>query len=799
MKKKNKLISLALLAGTLMTADAISQTANYIPKWNSGSGYGNTVTPIFEDATNLRIGIGTTTPGYKLDVNGHVNISAASAYKIGGNNILWNNNNTADIFVGYNAGNSTMLGHSNTLVGYNAGTSITKAGRGTFIGYQAGYNITTGDSNVAVGYQAMYSNAILNYNTAVGYQALYSSNSITCPDCETNASTNSAFGYKSLYNTQAYGGCAFGFQALTSNTIGCSNVAMGEQVMKSNTEGNDNEAFGESALVFNTTASDNVALGNEALQTQSYNPGAGIVWSSYNVAVGNHALWTNNPTSTSNGIQNTAVGDHSLYSNTTGYINVALGYQSAYSNSTGAGITALGYQAAYNNTTAVQNVALGYQAGYYNQTGTGNTVLGYQAGYGNGSVNSNSTNSFMGYQAGYGITTGSDNVLMGTQSGTNITSGIDNTAIGSQSQRYLTTGTYNSSLGEWALKLVGTGSYNSSVGYLSLLNTTASNNTGIGYNAGQTNTTGTNNTYLGSGADANANNLTNSSAIGNGAIVNASNKIRFGNTAVTVIEGQVAYTTSDGRFKFNIKEEVKGLEFINKLRAVNYQFDTKSFDQFLMKNIPDSVKNKRINAVDYTASTKIIRSGLIAQEVEKAAKDCGFTTDIVHAPTDVNDNYSISYGSMVVPLIKAVQELSKKSDSQDSTIKAQNSRINDLQAQITNCCNNPLGASGSINNTNPNGVSGNSTGTNNGATLFQNIPNPFNQQTSIQYIIPANSQNASIMIFDLQGTLLKTVPITNSGTGSIIINGNEMKPGMFVYSLIVNGSIVDTKRMILTQ
>ncbi len=55
------------------------------------------------------------------------------------------------------------------------------------------------------------------------------------------------------------------------------------------------------------------------------------------------------------------------------------------------------------------------------------------------------------------------------------------------------------------------------------------------------------------------------------------------------------------------------------------------------------------------------------------------------------------------------------------------------------------------------------------------------------------------MVFDLNGKLVKTIPIVNYGSGSAIINGNELNPGMFVYSMMVDNQIIDTKRMILTQ
>src|SRR4030095_12234410 len=104
-------------------------------------------------------------------------------------------------------------------------------------------------------------------------------------------------------------------------------------------------------------------------------------------------------------------------------------------------------------------------------------------------------------------------------------------------------------------------------------------NTAVGTFSLFNNVTGNSITAIGFGADVGADNLTNATAIGEGAIVDASNKVRIGNGAVTVIEGQVPFTTpSDGRFKFNVREDVKGLDFIMQLRPVTYQFDVKRFD-----------------------------------------------------------------------------------------------------------------------------------------------------------------------------------------------------------------------------
>lgn len=94
--------------------------------------------------------------------------------------------------------------------------------------------------------------------------------------------------------------------------------------------------------------------------------------------------------------------------------------------------------------------------------------------------------------------------------------------------------------------------------------------------------------------------------------------------------------------------------------------------------------------------------------------------------------------------------------------------------------------------------SNNSTTLSSRNVLNQNSPNPFNESTEIIFSIEEqNFRNASIVIFDLNGLLIKNYTIQNSGDGSIKINGNELKAGMYIYTLIVNQREVDSKRMIL--
>jgi Chaperone of endosialidase len=128
--------------------------------------------------------------------------------------------------------------------------------------------------------------------------------------------------------------------------------------------------------------------------------------------------------------------------------------------------------------------------------------------------------------------------------------------------------TLNTSLGTGALQNNTTGSFNTATGASALFsNTTGNANTASGLNVLTNNTTGNNNTAIGAGANVSAGNLTNATAIGNAATVNDSNKIRLGNAAVTVIEGEVTFTAVSDKTKKENFQPVDGEEVLGKIRG----------------------------------------------------------------------------------------------------------------------------------------------------------------------------------------------------------------------------------------
>jgi Chaperone of endosialidase/Secretion system C-terminal sorting domain len=228
------------------------------------------------------------------------------------------------------------------------------------------------------------------------------------------------------------------------------------------------------------------------------------------------------------------------------------------------------------------------------------------------------------------------------------------------------------------------GNSNVAVGFQALSNNLGGDlNTAIGTGALLGCANADSNTAIGAYANVSNSSITRATAVGHLAIVDQNRKVRIGSTTIANIEGQVAFSyPSDGRFKSNIREDdIVGLAFIQKLRPVVYNFDTRRFTQFLTKNMPDSLAAHYL-ADDFGPSTAIRQSGFIAQEVEQAAKEVGYDFNGVHVPADENDNYSLAYAQFVVPLVKGMQEQQAMIETRDAEVEALKSQLAAQQAQL---------------------------------------------------------------------------------------------------------------------
>lgn len=239
------------------------------------------------------------------------------------------------------------------------------------------------------------------------------------------------------------------------------------------------------------------------------------------------------------------------------------------------------------------------------------------------------------------------------------------------------------------------------------------------------------------------------------------------NTPYELYVGGEAYSsggwiTSDELYKKNIKA-LDSNEVLAKLMKI----DGKKYEYKSKTELGDILKNDTLGLVPHFSPGE--HYGLIAQELEIEFPE------LVRLDS-ITMTRAINYDGMIPILLEA--------------IKAQQAQIDDLLVQIEDCCKDTKSAT----------ITGTDLDTQiDVAKLYQNTPNPFNTQTTIRYEIPETVQNAQLHICNMTGTLLKTIQVNQRGNGNVTINANEFVSGMYLYSLVCDGKIVDTKQMLLTE
>jgi hypothetical protein len=585
-------------------------------------------------------------------------------YSIGNQALASNTTGTNNIAIGTGAMFANTTGSWNTASGLNALHANISGNLNTATGADALYFNTDGNFNTASGIRSLYFNTSGLLNTGIGTESLYSN---------TTGSWNSAIGAGALHdNTTGSWNTAAGLEALHNNITGQWNVANGFASMYSNTTGDRNTVNGVGALYSNTTGSWNNATGNDALYSNTigeYNVADGFVAMYYNTtgnrntakgvgALYSNATGTGNNASGNDALHDNTIGEYNvadgfaaLYSNTTGNLNTSIGQLSLFSNTTGSRNVAIGTRALYSNNIRSNLVAVGDSALYNNVGGFANTAIGSRTLLSN---TSGYYNTAQGSQALYNNTTGPSNTATGSFALFSNSNGAYNTAHGYVALYNNSSGTQNTANGEEALYYNSTGSFNTAVGLGALLNNTTGNrNTAIGYKSG---------TALGT--------FDNTISIGNDGYLNGfSNQAFIGNLSTAWIGGNVGWSTfSDARTKVNMSDDVKGLDFITRLKPVTYYRKINAITEITGNKPTEDFPEK------YDIE-KIKFSGFLAQEVEQAAKDAGYDFNGVNRPKKQGDLYSLSYESFVVPLVKAVQE-------QQQMIETLNKKIEQQQQQL---------------------------------------------------------------------------------------------------------------------
>ncbi|MBQ7527961.1 MAG: T9SS type A sorting domain-containing protein [Bacteroidaceae bacterium] len=142
---------------------------------------------------------------------------------------------------------------------------------------------------------------------------------------------------------------------------------------------------------------------------------------------------------------------------------------------------------------------------------------------------------------------------------------------------------------------------------------------------------------------------------------------------------------------------------------------------------------------------------------------------------DTNGNVSINYVEMVPLLVQSIKELS--------------ARVAELEGTSPRTAKAPTDATAIEDNVADVDM----------VRMDQNKPNPFSESTVITLNIPRNAQAATIFIYDMSGKQVQNLPVSERGETDITVYANDLAAGMYIYTLVVDGKVSVTRRMIVSQ
>lgn len=142
---------------------------------------------------------------------------------------------------------------------------------------------------------------------------------------------------------------------------------------------------------------------------------------------------------------------------------------------------------------------------------------------------------------------------------------------------------------------------------------------------------------------------------------------------------------------------------------------------------------------------------------------------------DAQGNEYVNYTQLVPILVQAIKELKTELDDLKEAVAASGTRkVN----AATNIATNTLdGGWGSIS---------------------QNTPNPFTGQSTVRVSVPDDASDAYVDILTLNGASVKRIPVSN-GLSEVSLSSFEFAPGTYLYTLVVNGKVSETRRMIVNR
>lgn len=234
------------------------------------------------------------------------------------------------------------------------------------------------------------------------------------------------------------------------------------------------------------------------------------------------------------------------------------------------------------------------------------------------------------------------------------------------------------------------------------------------------------------------------------------------------------FVESDERFKENIEPVEDVLSSLEGLKAVSYILKNEKAAKCLsdLSSMPlmtdKDHKDKAFFEQYYSELAKgSERYGFLAQNVKDVFPE------LVH--TDKSGYMYVDYIGLIPILVQSINELQARLDA----VEGKKQEAPALTAPVAS--QNEIEASLSS------------------AKLYQNAPNPWSSETVIRYNLPQSVASATIYVYDMQGAQLKSIPATDRGESQVTLTARDLKAGMYLYALVADGKLIDSKQMILTK
>lgn len=224
---------------------------------------------------------------------------------------------------------------------------------------------------------------------------------------------------------------------------------------------------------------------------------------------------------------------------------------------------------------------------------------------------------------------------------------------------------------------------------------------------------------------------------------------------------------SDSRLKSNIATLEESSNGLASITPVSYTLTSSVVESAKAMKLSDNASEAPAPVNPATPDNRT-RYGFLAQEVQKVFPDLVIE--------DEDGTLGIDYIGFIPIMVDALNTLQAKVEEQEKIIES-------LSAPQRR--NAPTAGVNELNDYTP--------------ALGQNRPNPFTTSTQIDCVIPEGTANASLYVYDLQGKQLRNIAITDRGAVTLTLEANKMDAGMYIYSLIVDGTEIDSKRFIVSK